>query len=63
MMKVEIFKCMISDLEELQDEINSYVNELEEEELECFDIKFNFISEQNKIRDTYVVATLLYGKK
>ncbi|KYP21681.1 hypothetical protein [Streptococcus parauberis] len=62
-MKVEIFKCMISDLEELQDEINSYVNELEEEELECFDIKFNFISEQNKIRDTYVVATLLYGKK
>lgn len=54
---------MISDLEELQDEINIYVNELEEEELECFDIKFNFISEQNKIRDTYVVATLLYGKK
>lgn len=62
-MRVEIFKGMISALEELQDEINGYVNDLEKDGIECFDIKFNFISEQNKIRETYVVATLLYGEK
>lgn len=54
-MKVEFFVDNVKNIEELQNEINDFVNDLQEDGLKCFDIQFQVTEEGN------ILAMVSYG--
>lgn len=54
-MKVEFFVDNVKNIEELQNEINDFVNDLQEDGLKCFDIQFQVTEKGN------ILAMVSYG--